>query len=167
MSEQAQEPDFIGIGRAWEMRAGPQARQEQSASLIGYVLHGPWHPFWHWWMVSVVHLRPIDGQAANKRYPEAEYEFMIVSIDPETPPDPAETFPQDVKYLTPIDVVEQFDGVSDDDARGICTAAVRAITQGGASPDQDYRSWWADAIRHTVEHYKAGLHSQGGSVESQ
>jgi hypothetical protein len=159
MSTINRDPDHAGVGRAWVMEMGPEHRRDQDASIIGYVLNGPWHPLWSWWMVSVVHLRDLPGMTpAKKHYPEAEYEFLIVSIDPQTRPDPDRPFPQNVKYLTPVDVCEQFHGVTDDQAAEICTAAIRAITRGSASPNQDYRSWWKDAIAKTVEHYKAGVH---------
>jgi hypothetical protein len=98
------EPDFSGVGRAWEMRMGPQARPDQAATIVGYVVTGPFHPMWSWWMVAVIHLRKIPGtHPAHKHYPEAEYELMIVSLDPETPPDLAETFPQEIRQLLPPD----------------------------------------------------------------
>ena len=158
MSNIKRVPDFQGVGRAWEMKVGKQARPDQEATLIGYIINGPWHLLWSWWMVAVIHLREIPGvKPPNKRYPGAEYEFMIISIDPDVPPNPDKTFPQDVKYLTPIDVVYQFDGVTDEQAKEICTTAVKVIIK-GMSPDQDYRSWWENSIAKTVEHYKAGVH---------
>lgn len=152
------EPDFSGIGRAWEMQMGNHHRTEQEATLKGYVVNGPWHPFWSWWMVAVIHLREIPGtRPPHKHYPEAEYEFMIVSIDPETVPDPDQPFPQDIRYLSPPDVVKQFHGVTDEQAAEICESAAHNIAM-GASPDSDNRRWWEGSIERTVEHYRQGIH---------
>lgn len=107
-------------------------------------------------MISVIHLRDIEGaKPANKQYPEAEYEFLIVSLNPDHQPDPdnaAATF----RHLTPIDVAEQFHGLTDEQAKELCELAVRTIVDGVASPDQDWRAWWKDCIRNTVEHIKTG-----------
>lgn len=152
-------PDFGGVAQAWKMEMGEDHRKEQEATIAGYVIRGPYHPFWKWWMISVVHLRPLDGvPPAKKHYPEAEYEFMIMSIDPEKPePDPDKPFPQDVGYLTPADCVVQFDGVTDEQAAEVCEAAAKTIAN-GMSCDSDFRSWWEGSIRSTVQHYKEGKH---------
>lgn len=153
-------PDFVGLaGRAWLMELGEHARPEQGASLVGYAVTGEWHPLWRWWLVSVIHLREVPGTPAPvKRYPEAEYEFIIVSVDPEVDPDPDQPFPQPIKYLSPTDVVEQFHGVTDAQAVEIGTLAVRSIVEGMMSPDQDHRAAWHQVMTSTVDHYRQGLH---------
>jgi hypothetical protein len=130
---------------------------------MGWLVNAPGaHPLWQWWVVALIHLRPIEGvRPAHKRYPEAEHEFIIFSIDPESCPEPdpekaAEGYP----HLVPIDVVEQFHGVGDHDAKRICESAVRAIVGGVLSPDQDYRGAWKKCIEGTVAHYRAGKHAE-------
>jgi hypothetical protein len=152
-------PDHSGVASAWKMEFGDYARPEQAATLNGYVINGPYHPFWKWWMVAVIHLREIDGvPSANKQYPEAEYEFMILSIDPErNQPDPDKPFPQDVGYLQPPDCVVQFHGVTDEQAAEICQMSARAISM-GQSCDSDFRSWWESAIKNSVKHVRGEPH---------
>lgn len=155
-------PEIQGIASAWKMAVGPDARPEQEANILSYVVNGPYHPHWSWWAVSVIHLRGIPGaQPPHRQYPEAEYELMILSIDPETPPNPDKPFPQDIRYLEPPDVVCQFHGITDDQAAKVCDSVVRAICA-GRSCDSDYRSFWEDAIESTVDHFRPGGHMQGG-----
>lgn len=134
-----------------------------STSIATWIVNGPYHPFWAWWQVCVIHLRPVLGvPAAYKAYPEAEYEFSIYSLNPEAgEPDIAALEAgagYGVKVLTPPDVQYHFHGVTDEQAAEICRHAVRAIVD-GHSCDSDYRSWWEGSLAHTVEHFVQGVHS--------
>lgn len=151
------EPDLKNlVNAAWRVDISKPERTEQIATIASWLVTGPFHPAWNYWCVIVCRLRDIPGvKPANKQYPEAEYEFMIVSLNPEHQPDPdhpATTF----QYLTPIDVVEQFHGLTDDQAKGLCELAARVIVDGRASPDQDWRAWWKKCIKNTVEHIRTG-----------
>jgi hypothetical protein len=140
-------PDKEGHAKAWSIPLKPQGPAEE-AFLSCWVVHATWaHAFWSYYGVV---------PPANKKYPKAEYELVIAAIDPDTcPPDRDEFIPA---YLHPIDVVEQFDGVSDRDAVRIVEAAVNAIVAGQISPDQDYRRIWRELLEGTVAHFKAGGH---------
>ena len=151
-------PDILGPAAcAWRSRVTPKT-PDQTATLAAFVVNAPHaHPFWEWWMLAVCHLRPIDGaRPPIKRYPGAEFELMIAAIHPaQSHPHPdAGGWP----LLTPIDVVEQFDGLSDRDARRVAEACVRAIVDGALSPDQDYRALWHASIAETVRCIRAGNH---------
>jgi hypothetical protein len=154
-------PDVDGLARAWLLENKSDVADHQG-TLAMWLVTAPWaHPFWSWWSVGCLHLRPIAGvKPAYKRYPEAEFEFLILSIDPDwTPTDDSETLAKTgLPFLTPPDVIEQFRGVSDRDAIRITEAAVRAICAGRMSPDQDYRSVWKSLIANTVAHFRAGAH---------
>lgn len=151
------EPDLKGHGTAaWRVDISKPADPAQTATLASWLVTGPFHPLWNYWSISVIHLRDIPGvKPANKQYPEAEYEFMIVSLNPDRAPHPDrpnETF----HHLTPIDVAEHFHGLTDDQAKELCELAVRSIVGGLASPDQDWRAWWKKCIKNTVEHIRTG-----------
>lgn len=151
------DPDMAGpCGRAWTYRIP----KENNSGVAAWLVNRPGaHPFWQWWFVAMIHLRDTPGlPPAYKRYPEAEYEFMIYSIDPTDCPNPEPDDPDGYPALSPIDVVEQFHGVSDVDASRICEGAIRAIVNGVASPDQDYRSVWRAMLETTVQHFKEGRH---------
>ena len=151
------DPDYKGNGTAaWRVDISNPMTAGQTATLSSWLVTGPFHPAWNHWAISVIHLREIEGtKPANKQYPEAEYEFLIVSLNPDHQPDPdnpTETF----HYLTPIDVVEHFHGLNDVQAEELCELCVRAIVDGRASPDQDWRPWWKACIKNTVEHIRTG-----------
>jgi hypothetical protein len=46
-------------------------------------------------------------------------------------------------------------------ARQIFDLAVRAILDGHASPDQDFRAHWQRLIHETAKHYREGRHGVG------
>lgn len=58
--------------------------------------------------------------------------------------------------LFPLEVVEQFHGITDDQAKQLCELAMRAIVDGHASPDRDWRPWWEHCIKNTVQHMLTG-----------
>ena len=147
-------------GKAWLLESKSPVPDHQ-ACLTAWLINVPRaHPFWQWWTVNMIHLRDIPGvRPAHKQYASAEYEFMIAAINPEQCPNPdPDKVDEGYPFLHPLDVTEQFDGVSDAEAVRICEGAVRTILAGEISPDQDYRSWWHELIQNTVRHFKDGLH---------
>jgi hypothetical protein len=149
-------PDLEGMAgrKAWRVRTG-----EPPTGLAGFVVQVPGaHAWWDKWFVSMIHLRDVAGMApAKKQFSEATHEFLILALNPEFPVDLDHP---SAHYLTPVDVVEQFGGVTDDDAISICEGAVIAILRGVASPDQDYRAAWKALIKNTVEHIALGGHAK-------
>jgi hypothetical protein len=149
--------DRIGqAGRAWQLALN----SEWPACLAGWLVDRPGaHPWWHNYIVAVVHLRDVPGVgAAKKQYPEAAYEFQIVTVNPEECPVPdpdAGHWP----FLIPPDVIHQFHGVKDEDAVRICELAVSAIADGLLSPDSDFRSAWKASLETTVRHFVDGRHA--------
>ena len=156
------DPTYTGpAGQAW-LIPNESTDPSHQASLASWIVNVPGaHPFWAYWMVAVCHLRPLPGvKPALKKYEEAEFEFLIATIDPELCPNPTPEYAlsEGLRFLTPIDVAEQFHGVTDHDAIRVCEGAIRAILQGAMSPDQDYRSVWRDVIQKTVGHFRDGKH---------
>lgn len=156
-------PDLVGVsGRAWKVTKPDTLRSPaQAASLESFLVNVPnAHPFWAFWIVSVIHLRDLPGvPPAKKTYPEATHEFLIVSLNPEKgPPNPDDI--ETLHPLTPPDVSEQFSGVTDAQAVAVNALCVRAIVDGLLSPDSDYRRLWAQVIRNTVEHAATGGHAK-------
>jgi len=154
------DPDHAGrAGRAWLVGRPDDDHVDTTAAVATYLLSVPGaHPFWSWWVLSVVHLRDIPGQSKppTRRYPEAEHELLIAALDPGTQPDPGD--PTTFRYMTPIDVCEQFHGLDDDGALTLARLSVLSICRGDASPDQDWRPWWRTAIPNTVQHIALGSH---------
>jgi hypothetical protein len=156
------EPDIkTSFGKAWTLRVVKLKTAAASACLGHWLLNVPGaHPFWENWHVMVISLADIPGvPPAHKKYPTAEYEFLIASINPEDCPSPS---PDETSYplLSPVDVAEQFDGVSEHDAVRVGFGAVRTILNGHMSPDSDFRRLWHQLIQNTVAHFKAGQHPE-------
>jgi hypothetical protein len=155
------DPDLQGpCGRAWLLKTPDDLPLEKTAGVISWLVNRPGaHPWWQWWLVGVSSLRDIPGvKPAHKKYPAAEYEFLIFAIDPDTCPYPEPDDPKGYPALSPIDVVEQFHGIKDEDVKRLCEGAIKAILAGQVSPDQDHRSLWAEMIATTVQHFADGLH---------
>lgn len=151
-------PDLQGaIARAWRFK-GESDVPDHQACLSQYVVNGPFHPFWSWWMIGLISLCDIPGvPPAHKQYPDAEYELLILALNPECcPPDPDAVGA--LTFLTPPDLVYHFDIRNEEAAKEIIEGAVKAIIEGRISPDQDYRQIWKRILKTTVDHYKAGLH---------
>ena len=151
------EPDLKGAcGKAWLLKA----QADKPASLASWLVNRPGaHPHWQWWLVSVVHLRDVPGlPPANKQYPEAEFEFLIYSIDPTSCPNPVPDDDGGYPHLIPFDVVEHFHGIQDGEAVRLCEGAIYSIVEGIISPDQDYRPVWSQLIAGTVRHFVEGKH---------
>ncbi|MCH7570456.1 MAG: hypothetical protein IH919_07815, partial [Deltaproteobacteria bacterium] len=107
----------------------------KKASLESWVVKLPgWSPAWDHYQISVIHLRPIDGEyPAILDYPEAEYEVMLFALDPEKTPDALDI--QTLIPLTPFNYVHQFHGVVDDQAKLVCTALVSDLVDGRLMPE--------------------------------
>jgi hypothetical protein len=149
-----------GAAGSGEVITAPPVRPDQDATLRAWLLEIPRaSPAWRHYLLAVVHLRPIDGvRPANKQYPEAEYELMVVALNPDKNPRADDL--QTLQHLTPINVVEQFHGVDDEQARQICDAAARAVVGGTlpAEPDGAGRDWWHACLQQMVDHYRQGVH---------
>lgn len=167
-------PDFSGpSGRAWQHHPVPDPAlprsplnylDPESPNLIRFLLEVPGaHPVWHHWLLNVCHLRDLpDFPIASRSYAEAEYEFSIMAIDPQrcSQPDPDQPpYP----YLTPLDVVEQFHGITDEQARRIGAQAVELIVSGRLSPDQDYRATWKEVLKRMVSGLRTANEAQENS----
>lgn len=134
---------------------------DQTAVVGMWLVHAPHaHAFWSYYVMSVVHLRPIPGvKPAHRIHDDVTHEFLVLALDPgHAPPDPLDW--RWMHYLMPEDVVEQFQVPDDAAAARICELAVRACCAGLASPDQDDRSWWRGSIAETAAHER-GEHAHG------
>lgn len=148
------EADLVGVfdRKAWRSRLDHKG----SARLDMWLVHVPGgHPHWDRWAASIVHLRPESGTPeAYKRYPQAEYEVSVFALDPRSSPLPDG---DDWTFLMPADLVFQFHGVSDADARAILSRYVEVIVKEGiGSPDSDYRVGWEEWLAAEVAMYING-----------
>jgi hypothetical protein len=135
MTQRPTTPTTIGAalygpaGSATEVRDVAQTAA-QSATLATWfcVIPGA-HPFWSRYVLSVIHLRPIPGTPpARLVFPEATHEVLVVALNPEHHPraDDLATW----QHLTPINVSQQFSGVTDDQARRLAQQLALDVVDG-------------------------------------
>ena len=149
-------------GSAWRCGIKPTTKDHE-AGLGSWIIHQPGvHAFWSYWIVALVHLRPIESvRPAHKAYPEAEYEMLCLSLNPEhDPPDPDGG--EELHFLTPPDWVHQFHGVTDTQAVEMFERLVEECVAGRLAADSDFGERWKASIWATVEHLTTG-HPQGSA----
>ena len=161
-------PDLSGVARGWRIDLVSANRQsgkpDTSATLAQWLVNGPFHPLWSYWIVACIHLRPIDGvPQAKVSVPGATHEFLIISLEsapgsPEHRPDPDDLSTWHI--LQPADCVHQEIGLTDQQAADICDLIVRAACEKGWTLDSDARSFWQDTIARTAEHFRLGGHPE-------
>ena len=158
-------PDLKDRAEAWLIpvrRDRKDWRPDWDGTLALYLLHCGWsHPFWHWYHICGIHLRPIPGVRPPKKFfPEASHEIMILALDPKVQHDPdlLASGEQELSYLSPPDLIHQVGDLTDDQFKQLVQDVVLAIVEGKASPDQDWREWWRRAIDETAEHIREGKH---------
>lgn len=156
MTTEQRAPDLQGVsGRAWVSLPRTNLAAPDM-TLANWLLHCPAsHPLWPWYMVSLIHLRPVDGvKEAQIRIPGAQHELVIIAIDPGLDPDPDPDSTTGYHYLRPINLAEQF--VVPDDAAAIKLAGVvvQSFVHGGLSPDTDWRSLTEEAIQAIATDYR-------------
>lgn len=159
------DPNTSGVaGRAWKVALdAPWVKSAPNSTLVAWFLCVPSaHPFWSWYSISVIHLRDMEGvKPAIRQYPEAEYELIVIALDPgpdrnnhvEYDPDGSEP----TKLLMPPNHVIQFHGLSDEQAAELGDRLAMAVCRGLLNPDTDHRRAWTKAVQQLVERYSARL----------
>lgn len=135
----------------------------QQAIVICWLLHCPGQAiFWDRFLLSIVHLRPIlgDPRRAEIRIPGASHEVMLLALDPDEHPSPAD--PSTWVPLMPPNAVEQFEVPSDDAAVELAALAARAIVD-GLLPAEPMLSGqvepWRTVIIRTSAHLRGEEHA--------
>lgn len=141
---------------AWRVKLRPDTLA-QTATLLQWLVHCPGaHAAWSYWLISLLHLRAIEGvPPAVKDFEQAEHELNILALDPRSTPDPDDKATW--HHLLPIDVVVQFHGLTDEQAvQSIDAIVERLVVRGMLSPDSDCRRQWQRQIQLCVEHQTTG-----------
>lgn len=104
-------------------------KADQTATLESWLLNLPDQAIWSHYHLSVVHLRDIDGvEPAQKSYPEAEHEFMMVALNPDYNPKVDDM--DSLHPLIPLNWVHQWHGLNDEKAKEICRGMVKYLVEG-------------------------------------
>lgn len=129
-------------GKAWRMdiEAMRAFYGRQGAEICSWIVEAAWaHPMWHSYMISVVHLRPVDELGpATINLPGATHEVMLYALDPEHTP----KLDRRPMFLIPSNFHGQWIAESDEAAAAKVEACVDDIIAGRLSPDTDFRRDW-------------------------
>jgi hypothetical protein len=117
------------------------------------------HRFWSRWVLYAVHLRPEEGMSPPElENPDATHQIVISSLNPEFEPNYKQLLPDGGwAFLSPPDLVKQFNVPGDAAAASILEQMVDLITSGKSSPDSDYRQLWSDYIDRMASRYRSGF----------
>lgn len=136
---------------------------DQKATICAWLLKLPnWSPAWDEFLLTAVHLRPIDGvKPATITLEGATHELILAACDPARPTDPENVF-QTAIFLTPINVVQQFIVDNDEQAIELISIIAKACT-GGLLPIEPQgiigaRDHWKNVVIKTAEHIRSGKH---------
>ena len=135
-------------GRAWrvDLAAATMARLpgEEHATLALWIVEAPWaHPFWHSYMISLVHLRPMADERPTVVHLEgATHEMLVYAMNPDVSRRPAITGAAYPSLLHPGNFAAQMIELSDEVASEHIRRTVIEIINGGLNPDTDARSQW-------------------------
>lgn len=149
----SREADFTGVaGRAWR-----RLPSEKGMAIDHFLVHAPAsHPIWPWYMVAIVHLRPVEGvPPAHKQFSDASHELMVIAIDPKCyPPDPDLSGDETYPFLQPLNSATQVGALQDGHAKELIELVVRGIVDGRLNPDTDGRMQFEESIRKTAQHFR-------------
>lgn len=153
----------MSANRAWaEPVTASSPRPDSVATLASWLLYVPWgSPAWKHYLVSIISLEDIEGvPPAVKNYPAAEYEIMVVALDPKYHPNPTDA--STLRPLTPINYQEQFHDVPREKIAGLCEVFAMAFIHGDLLIEptgiQGARWQFRGSLDKTLEHLRSGKH---------
>lgn len=143
-------PDYVGaFGKAWLCDIDAcykkiKKERTEGGEVAIFIIEASWaHPFWHSYVIFLIHLRGIiDGQPAAIHLPGATHEFMLFALNPDKPREPIISEGEPVAYLTPANFGAQFIAENDAAALNRMEQTVQLICDGNLSPDTDFRGAW-------------------------
>lgn len=144
----------VGIAREIDLRSVAIIPRTSGALSI-WILELPnVHPLWNTYQLTVIHLRDIDGvKPAHKIIPGAEYEIMLLALNPEH--DPKWDDQESWHFLTPPNFRVQFANASDELTIAVCELFAQWLVDGDipADPEQCRGSekLWQDGVHMAME----------------
>lgn len=136
-------------GKAWAVdldhaRNILGVRVEDDGTVAAWIVEAPWaHPFWHSYVIVLIHLRPMpDGRSTKMYLPGATHEMWLQALDPEHPRAPAISGNGPWHPLKPSNFGAQFIEEADLTAAARIRDAVQRICNGSLNPDTDYIRQW-------------------------
>ena len=105
------------------------------AGIAIWLMHipGP-SPAWHHYALSIITLQDYpDIPKATLNYPEAEFEVMVMAVDSSKNPQPDDL--KSISFMQPVNYIEQFHGVSSEEAAMVARVLVKAFVEGKLFPE--------------------------------
>ena len=115
------------------------------------------HPVWRQYMMSLIHLRDIDGYgSATLDFPGATHAVCSVTLDPSKGDFQEGGF----EYLVPINFEAQFTAASDTDAQKVLDSFVVRVLNSEMTPEStglvlNHKHW-----RHEVRSYAEAMYEK-------
>jgi hypothetical protein len=131
-------------GRGWNLNgASLRGKNGPNALVDLWLLESPdSHPIWHSYLLSLVHLRPIEDLPEPIIYlPGATHELVLYALDANFPRQDSLTS-GGWHRLEPANFCAQFIASSDIEAIKRIASAARSVCAGTLSPDTDFRKQW-------------------------
>lgn len=140
----------------------PPRTPQEGAALAMWLIDAPdQSPAWHHYMVSIVHLRPINGEEAVFRIHGATHEMILCAVD--SGANPTAYDPETWHHLSPINAMCQFIVGDDEQAVRLGIGCVRAIVNGRLPAEPAFQrqgqQLWQHAVTRTAEHIRTGTHA--------
>lgn len=122
---------------------------------------------WDSYLLGLVTLADVEGAPPpERRYPDAEYEILVVGLHPDAAPVPDN--PATWHPMTPVEYAGQWHGTSTEDAcaiaegfalacvQGTLPACSSILHEGRMRTIQNIVDLWDAALASTVEHFRTG-----------
>lgn len=137
----------------------PDDRLGSGFTVACWIVTAPvFHPLWPQYSVSVVSLREHPEAVPPKLHrPGMTHELCVLALNPEHGPYGNDTRTEDLRYLTPVNIAEQFTA-TDEIAARLCQLSVRAVCDGLVSPEtadapERIRAQWRHMLEATLDHH--------------
>lgn len=151
-----------GTAAVLEFVPAPDDPADWLATVATWWLHCPGQsPGWDTYLLSVVHLRPIDGaHEAVINVAGASHEVVLAALNPALGPVPNDN--DTWQRLTPLNVVEQVQLPDDDTARELAALTARGVVDGtlwAEPPLSGQREPWHTSLIKTCAHLRGEVHA--------
>lgn len=150
------------FGTATQLLVDEPGTPAQAATVAMWFLHCPGQSLaWDRYALSVVHLRMLPGvPPARILVPCATHEVLLVAYHPQADPQP--TDPESWRILTPVNVHEQIELPSDEDAADLLRHAAQAVVDGvlpATPPLSGQVEPWRTALIKSAAHLRGEEHA--------
>lgn len=166
MKLHAERVEIGAAGDATEVLIDEHDEPDTQGTIVSWFLNCPGQsPAWRHFLLSVVHLRPIEGvRPATITVPGATHEVMLWALNPEATPDALNAASWAI--LRPVNMVIQVELPSDHHARELALLLARAIVHGylPAEPPFPGGAVYLQPVLATAAHLRGEAHTHYGHL---